>query len=135
MDNIAQVCKCIHDTFKEIVADLRERAVFNKLFEFSVNKRNDKNFSIYIVGNKTAGEKYYLDTWKTVPVVKCQTLVYSPRHPTMAGKEFLDLSVNFSGSWGSEYGDMKYVENGLIKRHLQKAIETAIRDFTIQETI
>jgi len=135
MDPVTQVCKYVYDTFKEIVADIRERGVFTKPFEFNVNKHNDRNFSIYIVGNKLAGEEYYLDTWKTVPVVSCGIRTYSPMHPTMPGQLFVDLLVNYSGSWSSDYGDMKYVEDGTIKRHLQVAIETAIRDFTIQETI
>jgi len=135
MDNTTQVCKYVYDTFKEIVADIKERGVFGKPFEFNVNKVNDCNYSIYIVGNKVAGEEYYLDTWKTVPVVSCGIRTYSHMHPTMSGQLFVDLLVNYSGSWSSDYGDMKYVENGLIKQHLHKAIETAIRDFTIQETI
>lgn len=130
-----QVGKYVWDTFKEIVEKLRVDNVFPKEFSFTTNKSDDLHFSIYIVGNKVAGTDYERETWKSVPVVECSMNEYSPSHPTKPGQEWLRLRVNYSGSWGSDYGQMEHVESGLIKRHLQKAIETAIKDFTIQETI
>ena len=53
----------------------------------------------------------------------------------MPGQEYLDLRVNYSGFWGSEYAQQKYIDNGFIKKQLTEAIKTAVNDFTIQETI
>lgn len=125
----------VFNTFKEIVGELRSEKVFSKPFEFVVSKTNECNYAIYIQGNKTAGDAYELTTWKTVPVVQCQLMHFSPIHPTMPGQEYLDLRVNYSGFWGSEYAQQKYIDNGFIKEQLTKAIKTAVNDFTIQETI
>jgi hypothetical protein len=133
--NSMTVGQYVFDTFKEIVNGLRETKKFPKPFEFMVNKADECNFSIYIQGNKQAGNNYELTTWKTVPVVQCELRHFAAIHPTKPGEEYLDLRVHYCSFWGSEYADVKYIENGLIKKQLTEAIQTAIEDFTIQEVI
>ena len=132
---VNQVAKYSIDTFTEIVKTLRESNTFPKPFEFTVSKSDEAHFQVFIVGNKIAGSDYEKNMWKTVPILACSVQHNSDNHPTEPGKERLDLRVNYSGSWGSEYSQVKYVENGLIKEHLQRAINRAIKEFTIQETI
>jgi hypothetical protein len=132
---LIEVGQYTFNTFKDIVKQLRDSNAFPKPFEFTVNKTSDTNFSIFIVGNKLAGDDYTLNTWKTVPIVDCSIGVYSPSHPATPSKEYLRLNVWYSSFWGSEYACKKYIDNGLIKQQLEEAIKTAIVDFTVQETI
>lgn len=124
----------IFDTFKEIVEDIRHNGEFVKPFEFTVNREGD-NFYIFIIGNKVAGRKYELETWKSDPVVSFEVRRYSEVHPTIPNQEYVDLRVHYCGGWSSEYAEEKYIDNGLIKNKLTAAIKTAIKDFTIQEVI
>lgn len=130
-----QVANYVYNTFMEIVHKLREDKVFPKEFNFSVNKTSEINYRIYIDGNKVAGNDYEKNTWKDVPIVDCSVHYYTRNHPTMPGEEYVNLNVHYSGGWCSDYGQIEYVKNGCIKKHLQEAIETAIKDFTIQHTI
>lgn len=130
-----QVANYVYNTFMEIVHKLREDKVFPKEFSFSVNKTNEVNYRIYIDGNKVAGNDYEKETWKSIPVVDCSVQYYAETHPEKPGKEWLWLRVNYTGSWGSDYGQLKYVENQFIYNKLLEAIKTSVKDFTIQETI
>ena len=123
MNKNITVGQYVFNTFKEIVKGLRETNKFPKPFEFTVNKTDECNFSIYIQGNKQVGDSYELTTWKTFPVVQCKLNRFCAIHPTKPGEEYLNLQVYYCGFWSSEYADIKYIGE-LVQKTEQEILTT-----------
>ena len=111
-DKAIKVANYTFDTFNELVEQLRTE--FKSPFDFTISRTNECSYSIYINGNKKAGFDYDMNMWKEVPVIGFDVRHYSAMHPTMPGEEFVDLRMVFANGHGSEDGDFKNIDNGVI---------------------
>jgi hypothetical protein len=123
-EDFKKIAKYYYDTFIKTVKTVRESNEFTQPFEFTVAKKSDIDFEIFIKGTRTQGDEYTLETWKCCPCIRIRYV----------HGDGWDYHMSYTHC-GSEDFSLEALTNGIPEKRCLTSIRNAIIDFTQEVTI